>query len=267
MRYIIRHTTVYHYTTPANYTIQTLRLTPRADAHQRIIRWQLHTPGGLQPSIDAYGNQTHTLTINQPHAAIELRVDGLIEMSPLTEGRIIEESGLPVQAFQVATSLTQADARVRAFFAKVLPNGIQAPEDALALAHHICDVVAYEPGTTDVTTAAGEVLELGHGVCQDHAHLFLACCHAHGIPARYVSGYIDPEDTGHAASHAWVDAWAEDKDYVGWISIDVTHSRLMTDAYCRLAIGRDYDSAAPVRGVRSGGGQESMVVDVQIVAR
>jgi transglutaminase-like putative cysteine protease len=61
------------------------------------------------------------------------------------------------------------------------------------------------------------------GVCQDHAHMFLACCHAHGIPARYVSGYIDPE-TGHAASHAWVDAWVEDPDYTGWVSIDVTHN-------------------------------------------
>lgn len=260
MRYIIRHTTVYHYTTPANYTIQTLRLTPRPDAHQRIIRWQLHTPGGLQPSIDAYGNQTHTLTINEPHAAIELRVDGLIEMSPLTEGRIIEESGLPVQAFQVATSLTQADPRVRAFFARVLPNGIRAPEDALALAHHICDVVAYEPGTTDVTTAAGEVLEIGHGVCQDHAHLFLACVRGMGLPARYVSGYLYTT-AEHAASHAWVDVWLADH---GWISIDVTNRQYASEQHCRLAVARDYDSASPVRGVRTGGGRESMAVHVHV---
>jgi transglutaminase-like putative cysteine protease len=260
MRYIIRHTTVYHYTTPANYTIQTLRLTPRPDAHQRIIRWNLHTPGGLQPSIDAYGNQTHTLTINQPHSAIELRVDGLIEMSPLTEGRIIEESGLPVQAFQVATSLTQADARVRAFFSRILPNGIRAPEDALALAHHICDVVAYEPGTTDVTTAAGEVLELGHGVCQDHAHLFLACVRGMGLPARYVSGYLYTT-AEHAASHAWVDVWLKDH---GWVSIDVTNRQYASEQHCRLAVARDYDSASPVRGVRTGGGRESMAVHVHV---
>jgi transglutaminase-like putative cysteine protease len=80
-----------------------------------------------------------------------------------------------------------------------------------------------------------------------------------------VSGYIDPGGTSHAASHAWVDAWAEDRDYSGWVSIDVTHARLMTDAYCRLAIGRDYDAAAPVRGVRRGGGDEAMAVNVQIV--
>jgi transglutaminase-like putative cysteine protease len=102
-------------------------------------------------------------------------------------------------------------------------------------------------------------------VCQDHAHLFLACCHAWGIPARYVSGYIDPGTTGHAASHAWVDAWVEDPDFTGWVSIDVTHACLMTEGYCRLAIGRDYESAAPVRGVRRGGGDEIMRVEAQIV--
>jgi transglutaminase-like putative cysteine protease len=96
-------------------------------------------------------------------------------------------------------------------------------------------------------------------VCQDHAHLFLACCHAHGIPARYVSGYIDPGTSDHAASHAWVDAWAEDGITAAG-SASTSPMPPDEDAYCRLAIGRDYDSAAPVRGVRRGGGMESMSV-------
>ena len=74
------------------------------------------------------------------------------------------------------------------------------------------------------TTTAQDALKLGKGVCQDHAHLFLACCHAQGIPARYVSGYIDPGNSDHAASHAWVDVWVEDSGFAGWISIDVTHA-------------------------------------------
>jgi transglutaminase-like putative cysteine protease len=115
-----------------------------------------------------------------------------------------------------------------------------------------------------VDTPASDALDMGSGVCQDHAHIFLACCHAQGIPARYVSGYIDPGDNEHAASHAWVDAWAIDADYEGWVSLDVTHARLMTDAYCRLAVGRDYDAAAPVRGVRRGGGQETLAVHVKV---
>jgi transglutaminase-like putative cysteine protease len=137
--------------------------------------------------------------------------------------------------------------------------------ELLRLATHIAGAVAYRSGATTVATTAADAVALGAGVCQDHAHIFLACCHAHGIPARYVSGYIDPESTGHAASHAWVDAWAEDDDYTGWVSIDVTHERPMTEAYCRLAIGRDYESAAPVRGMRRGGGVETMRVEAQIV--
>jgi transglutaminase-like putative cysteine protease len=135
----------------------------------------------------------------------------------------------------------------------------------LRLAVHIEGAVAYQTGATNVASTAAEAMLLGAGVCQDHAHIFLACCHAHGIPARYVSGYIDPGSTGHAASHAWVDAWVEDPDFTGWVSIDVTHARLMTDGYCRLAIGRDYESAAPVRGMRRGGGDEVMRVEAQIV--
>jgi transglutaminase-like putative cysteine protease len=135
----------------------------------------------------------------------------------------------------------------------------------MRLAERIFGAVAYQSGATSVFSTAAEALALGAGVCQDHAHLFLACCHARGVSARYVSGYIDPESSGHAASHAWVDAWANDPGFSGWVSIDVTHARLMTDAYCRLAVGRDYDTAAPVRGIRRGGGDEVMRVDVQIV--
>jgi transglutaminase-like putative cysteine protease len=120
-------------------------------------------------------------------------------------------------------------------------------------------------GTTGVTTNAEQAWSQRQGVCQDLAHLAIGALRCSGIPARYVSGYIDPEDSGHAASHAWVDAWAGDPGYDGWISIDVTHARLMTDAYCRIAVGRDYEAAAPVRGVRHGGGDEALEVDVCIV--
>ncbi|MFY3605457.1 transglutaminase family protein [Achromobacter xylosoxidans] len=261
MKQIITHVTHYRYTAPVTYSIQTLRLTPRDDEHQRVLRWHIEAPGALEQQVDAYGNITHTLTLNRPHTEIELRVVGQVLVDPLAQGALGgEDSRLPVHAYCVQTALTQADDTILAFARAVLPDGLNTPADVLTLATAIHDRVAYEPGTTDVTTAAGQVLALGHGVCQDHAHLFLACVRGLGVPARYVSGYLYTT-AQHAASHAWADVWLAG---AGWTSVDVTNRQFASDCHCRLAVGRDYDSASPVRGVRSGGGEESMEVNVQV---
>ena len=267
MHLSIRHETLYRYTEPQAYSIEQLHLTPRAEPQQQVLSWHIATPGHCAAYVDAYGNASHMLTLNAPHDCVRILVEGIVATVPLPGGRLRAHDSLPPLIFTVPTSLTRPTARLADFAAACLPGqGNRAgTDDLLRLAAHIHGAVAYQTGATHVASTAAEAMELGAGVCQDHAHIFLACCHAHGIPARYVSGYIDPGSTGHAASHAWVDAWAEDTDFAGWVSVDVTHARLMTDAYCRLAIGRDYDSAAPVRGVRQGGGTETLRVDVQIV--
>lgn len=263
MRLVIKHTTRYHYTDPVSYSIQLLRLTPRHDEHQRLLRWHIDAPGLLEEQVDAYGNITHTLTLTQPHDAIELKVTGLIDVSPLHDGAVPgEDNRLPVQAYCVPTALIACDDNIRAFARDMLPGGLRGPDEALKLAEAIEQRVAYEPGITDVRTAASQVLALGHGVCQDHAHLFLSCAHALGRPARYVSGYLHTDTEGdRMASHAWADVWWPEH---GWVSIDVTNRQYASEHHCRLAVARDYDSASPVRGVRTGGGEESMQVDVLV---
>jgi len=265
MQLTIRHETRYTYSLPLAYTIQQLHLTPRVEAQQHVLSWQLSTPGHVHAYTDAYGNLSHMMTMDAPHQALAIVASGVIETTAPDRGRVPNGDTLSPLIFTVPTRLTAATPGVLELAASCLPDGTATSRDLMCLAEHIFGAVRYQSGATAVDTTASDALALGQGVCQDHAHLFLACCHAHGIPARYVSGYIDPENSDHAASHAWVDAWVDDKDYSGWISIDVTHARLMTDAYCRLAIGRDYDSAAPVRGVRRGGGTESLSVDVHIV--
>ncbi|MTV36388.1 transglutaminase family protein [Duganella radicis] len=265
MQLNIRHETRYTYSLPLAYTIQQLHLTPRVEAQQHVLSWQLSTPGHVHAYTDAYGNLSHMMTMDTPHQALSIVASGVIETTAPDRGRLPNGDTLSPLIFTVPTRLTAPTPAILELAASCLPDGRAATRDLMCLAEHIFGAVRYQSGATGVETTASAALALGEGVCQDHAHLFLACCHAHGIPARYVSGYIDPENSDHAASHAWVDAWADDKDYSGWVSIDVTHARLMTDAYCRLAIGRDYDGAAPVRGVRRGGGVESLSVDVQIV--
>jgi transglutaminase-like putative cysteine protease len=266
MHLSIRHETLYRYTQAQAYSIEQLHLTPRAEPQQHVLSWRIATPGHCAAYSDAYGNASHMLTLNEPHDIVRILVEGVVATTPLANGRLEYGDTLPRLLFTVPTHLTQPTPELAALAGRCLPRSGQATTDELLdLAAQIAGRVAYRSGATTVFSTAGEAMALGAGVCQDHAHIFLACCHARGIPARYVSGYIDPGSTGHAASHAWIDAWAEDGDFTGWVSIDVTHARPMTDAYCRLAIGRDYESAAPVRGMRRGIGDEEMTVDARIV--
>lgn len=265
MQLSIRHETLYRYSQPQAYSIEQLHLTPRAEPQQHVQSWQIHTPGHCVSYSDAYGNLSHMLTVNEPHDAVRIVVEGVVSTTALAQGRLLGKNSLSPLVFTVPTRLTEPTPMLAELASSCLPDARPGTADLLHVAAHIFGAVEYRNGATDVFSTAGEAMLLGAGVCQDHAHIFLACCHARGIPARYVSGYIDPGSSGHAASHAWVDAWAEDSDYSGWVSIDVTHNRLMTDAYCRLAIGRDYESAAPVRGVRQGGGHETMSVEALIV--
>jgi transglutaminase-like putative cysteine protease len=265
MMLAIRHETVYHYTEPVRYTIQNLRLTPRAEPHQRTLAWTISTPGRISPFLDAFVNPGHMLTVTVPHDHVKIIVEGIVDVLPLDRGRLIDNGELSPLVFTVPTPLTQPDEAIREFAHMALAHGADSA-DLISLAAAINEAVSYETGATAVTSTAAEALRLGRGVCQDHAHLFLACCHALNRPARYVSGYIDTGSTDTAESHAWVDVWVEEIGFCGWVSIDVTHATFQDTGLCRLAVGRDYDSAGPVRGVRRGGGIESLSVDVSVIS-
>lgn len=262
----IRHETVYRYEKPVGYSIQQLRLTPRIEPLQRISQWHIATSGKRHGMQDAMGNHSEILTIIVPHQEVRIVASGLIDIQSPDRGRLPEKMLLSPLAFTVPTRLTEPTEAIRAFAADKLPAHPDSHQ-LLDFSQAICGAVSYESGATGARSTAGEALALGKGVCQDHAHLFIACCHSAGIPVRYVSGYIDPGDVPHSASHAWVDVWVDEVDFSGWISIDVTHARFQHAGYCRLAVGRDYESAAPVRGMRRGGGDEVLDVRVDISQR
>jgi transglutaminase-like putative cysteine protease len=260
MRLAIRHETVYRYATPLKHSVQLLRLTPRREGRQSVIRWVIHAPGRRIEQVDAHGNITHLLTLEQPHREIAIVVDGEIEI--IDEPELPNEGALVPLAYRAPTALTMADAAIRDLADRYLGEG--ATRVALhALAEEIHARIRYTPGATGVEETAAAALARGEGVCQDHAHVFIACCRAAGVPARYVSGYFYADTGSDLASHAWVDAWLAGEGV--WRSVDVTHLSPAGTAHCRLAVGRDYLDAAPVRGVRRGGGDEAMAVRVQIM--
>jgi transglutaminase-like putative cysteine protease len=173
-----------------------------------------------------------------------------------------DDGPLSPLAYLAPTQLTAPNDELRAFAHDALYSVSDPRARAQALAEAVFGAVRYRSGTSDVQDSAAIAFRSGVGVCQDHAHVYIASARAVGIPARYVSGYIYTGDTNDAASHAWVDIWLGPE--IGWQSMDVTHKRPAVRTYCRLAVGRDYLDAAPVRGVRHGGGGEKMEANVLV---
>ncbi|MDE2220898.1 MAG: transglutaminase family protein [Gammaproteobacteria bacterium] len=262
MKMLIRHETLYRYESPARYCIQYLRLTPRADAGQRIVDWHLDMPGRSWRQLDAFGNVVHVMSVHARYDSLKILARGSVETMLEPGAPIAELSALPLECFLVPTRLTTPDATI-VELAGMLNGATDTMQAVLRLMEQIRARVRYETGSTDVDHTAAESLAQGSGVCQDHAHILVSCARAAGLPARYVSGYIDAGDVSHVSSHAWADVWIAQR---GWVSFDATHGAPADAAYCRLAVGRDYLDASPVRGMRQGGVGESLRVGVAVGA-
>jgi transglutaminase-like putative cysteine protease len=260
MQMHIRHETRYRYERPVKYSVQSLHLTPRRDLSQRALAWNIVAPGRRLEQIDAHGNISHLLTIEEPHREIRIVVHGVVETAD-ADARL-EDGPLSPLAYLSPTQLTLPNDDLKAFAQGALAHLREPRERAQALADAVYGAVRYRSGTSDVQDSAAVAFKSGEGVCQDHAHVFIASARAVGMPARYVSGYLYTGDAKDAASHAWVDVWLGEE--IGWQSLDVTHKRPAVRTYCRLAVGRDYLDAAPVRGMRQGGGGEKMEANVLV---
>ena len=267
MRLSIEHETHYRFEAPAHHSIQYLRLTPRPESCQAVLSWTLATPGKVKRWIDGFGNIAHVTVQNGVHHEVPVIVRGEVETID-TSGVLPSDDGLPPLMFARPTPFTKVDGAIEDLARPLIER--KSDEGTIAALHALMwtlhNTVAYKPGFTDVGTTAAEALARGSGVCQDHAHLFVAGARVLSVPARYVSGYLycEQDAEGHAASvasHAWAEAFVDD---LGWVSFDTTNSRCATDAYVRLAVAFDYAGAAPVRGVRSGGGIEEMSVRVLV---
>lgn len=266
MRLRIEHETHYEYSAPLQYALQHLCLTPQANAHQQVEDWQIDAPGMLYPQRDGYGNLAHSWSLARHRTGRNIyrgSVSAAGTVRTHASPWLLDAPGDPHPALYLRpTALTVPDARLRHLGVVHLSRG---PEQAalLRLAAAVRDKVRYEGGVTHVGTTAQEALSHGAGVCQDQAHVYLAACRAAGIAARYVSGYFHSPKATELASHAWVDVCI-DVEARRWLSIDITHDGLMDERHVRLAVGPDYAAAAPVRGVREGGGDESMRVRVLV---
>lgn len=252
----VRHETSYHYEQPVRRSVQTLRMSPPNTARQRVVNWALDLPAPARPWTDGFGNLCHTLVLDQPHDGILIRAEGVVDVDEVGDGDPGEAIGpMPLEVFMRPTALTLMDPAMEAFAAPLSHTVRTRPFMGLHdLMLALIDRMPYAGGHTKVGDTAAQAFATGHGVCQDHTHVFLACARSLGLAARYVSGYIVSNDPGHAASHAWAEVWIGER----WVGFDVSNSRSAGAEHIRLAQGMDYADTCPVRGVRTGGGTESM---------
>jgi len=257
----IRHRTEYRYETPVRYSIQELRLTPSSNAGQEVSKWKINAPIKASNSIDAFGNTCSVFVQESPYTSMMIEAEGEIHTQDAFEFIDTPKAVSPYYLLQ-QTSLTEPSAEMLAYFASKLPKK-NSVDDVLMLATAIQETIEYVPGQTNFATTAAQSFVMKSGVCQDHAHIMLGLCRASHIPARYVSGYFFAEESPNLASHAWID-FCSDIDKVIWTSVDITHACLVDARHIRLAIGKDYYSAAPVKGVRTGGGGEELSASISI---
>lgn len=265
MRITVAHTTRYDYKPPAKGAIQLLRLTPRSHESQHVRFWRIEVDRDclLREAEDSLGNITHTFNLDGPLDRLAILVEGEVDTDDaagLVRGTV---EPFPPALFLRDTELTGASPEIRA----LADDAAAETSDPLAMLHammaRLNKVMRFDIGATNAATPADAAFTLGHGVCQDFAHIYLAAARSRDIPARYVSGYLLRSDgqTTQEAGHAWVEAHI---DGLGWVGFDPANGVSPTEAYVRVAVGLDYLGAAPVLGARHGGGDESLTVEVRV---
>lgn len=263
MKLEIRHQTSYFYDEPIPYGLQQLRLTPTSRPGQTVVEWNTTITGGDHQLDfqDHHGNRVSLISITPDITSIEVLGQGVVETID-TNGIIDHRGYAPLWLFERTTALTEPGDRVKA-----LVDGLETgPDEVVGRLHElsarVLESVEYQTGSTDSSFTAEEALAAGSGVCQDHAHVFISAARHLGVSARYVSGYLLMDDqTVQTASHAWAEAWV---DHLGWVGFDVSNGISPDERYVRLATGLDYREAAPISGLRMGGGLEQMDVKLQV---
>lgn len=264
MRIRIRHETTYRYDEPAKSAIQNLRLTPRNYDGQHVADWRIDVDRDcrLIAAEDAFGNVAHRFTAEGPLDSITTLVEGDVttfDTAGVASGAI---ERFPPALYLRPTPLTASSPEITDFARAATAQATSALAALHTLTSAIYEKMTFDTDSTHTATTAAEAFEQGKGVCQDFAHLLIACARAIGAPARYVSGYYLRTDGDHqVAGHAWAEAHVPD---LGWVGFDPAHGLSPGERHVRLAIALDYLSAAPIRGSRIGGSGESMEVRVRV---
>jgi len=235
----------------------------------------LPRPSDIAMRRDFHGNERYHFSVMEEHRSLTIYSRSLVRTAPVSpagrESYPGEYEGLYDDAelceFLLPSPLVPVRRALARFARPFFREGVLA--GCLEMSRYIRRNFQYKPGVTSIHTSVPETLRLRAGVCQDFAHLMIACCRSAGIPARYVSGYIETRPApgqqrllGADATHAWCSIYAPGQ---GWFDFDPTNGKARTDEYIETAVGRDFTDVSPMRGIVFGGGRPSLHVAVDVI--
>jgi transglutaminase-like putative cysteine protease len=286
--YHLTHTTTYDYQSPVTVSHHLFRVSPRRTNRQFRLRHKIETTPVITTAshrTDHFGNDVLFATIEGPHRSLQITSFSHVAVGPAfvpdpSETPTWESvrglcrsdrSSAVLEAieFTFASPLVPLEPGFAQYAAASFTPLRSILEASLDLTARIHADFQFDPTATTVSTPLLKVFELRRGVCQDLAHFQIACLRSLGLPARYVSGYLEtlpppgqPRLVGADASHAWVSFFCPG---IGWIDLDPTNNCLPSMRHITVAWGRDYSDVSPVRGILLGAGEHSLAVSVDVV--
>lgn len=268
------HATGYAYKTPVTASYNEARLTPRSDSRQNVIVNRVETAPATRSYryVDYWGTAVTTFDLHAPHMELEVTSSSVVETDkpePRRKGASWDDlhSSAVLDRYNevLGTARYTPDSKRTDRVARQIAKGRDPDQAVLATVDWVRSELTYVPGTTGVHSSGLDALRTGKGVCQDFAHLSLILLRSMGIPSRYVSGYLHPQEDaaiGEAVegeSHAWIQAWTG-----SWWNYDPTNHTEINEQYVSVGFGRSYADVTPLKGIYLGQGSSDLDVIVEM---
>jgi len=288
MKYKITHKTVYKYNEAVSLCHNEAHLMPRNSVYQTCLASELVVeplPIVQQERIDYFGNHVNYFAIQSPHLILTITANSLVDVTDPGEAALslvsppweqvrdvltqdISLDTLSAREFVLDSHFASTDNSLLAFAMPSFSRNRPILEATSDLMRRIFTEFTYDPNFTTIITPLSDVLLHRRGVCQDFAHLMIACLRSLGLAARYVSGYLETlpppgqvKLQGSDASHAWLAVYVPER---GWIDFDPTNNQIPTNQHITTAWGRDYSDVTPLKGIIFGGGEHLLSVSVDV---
>lgn len=289
MNYRVVHRTEYRYDTAVSASYSEAHLVPRRLPNQVCLSNDIVVepePLDYRERYDFFDNRTSFFSIHEPHKVLSVVATSVVDVVDPGAQLQLDGSGpwdsalgllsggqepdiITARQYRLDSPLVAASAALRAYAVPSFVPGRSLVEASIDLSSRIHRDFGYQPGTTTITTSLDEVLARRQGVCQDFAHLAIGCLRSMGLPARYISGYLETDApagraklVGTDASHAWFSVFVPS---TGWLDLDPTNDRIPNERYITTAWGRDYADVTPLKGVVfSAGHKHQLAVSVDV---